>query len=53
MSPKAILVADNLGGFDPNAIGRHRSGPDSLTGGAGNDQIYGLAGNDTVEWFGG
>jgi Ca2+-binding RTX toxin-like protein len=44
---KSHLVADNLGGFDPNAIGG-TTGPDSLTGSAGNDQIYGLAGNDTL-----
>jgi Ca2+-binding RTX toxin-like protein len=49
---KSHLVADNLGGFDPNAIGG-TAAADSLSGGAGNDEIYGFAGNDTVNGLAG
>ncbi len=49
---KADLVADNLDGFDPNAIGG-TAGADFLTGTSGNDQIVGGAGNDTISGLAG
>ncbi|MBK8387424.1 MAG: hypothetical protein IPL11_18280 [Candidatus Accumulibacter sp.] len=49
---KSHLVADNLGGFDPNPI-FGTAAADSLSGGAGNDEIYGLAGNDTLSGLAG
>jgi Ca2+-binding RTX toxin-like protein len=49
---KSNLVADNVGGFDPNVI-RGTAAADSLAGGVGNDQIYGLAGNDTLNGMAG
>ncbi|MDD5333965.1 MAG: hypothetical protein PHS32_09475 [Rhodoferax sp.] len=44
---KGDLVASNLNGYDPNAIGG-TAAADSLTGTAGNDYIDGGAGNDTL-----
>ncbi|MBK8387425.1 MAG: hypothetical protein IPL11_18285, partial [Candidatus Accumulibacter sp.] len=49
---KTHLVADNLDGFDPNAMAG-TAAADSLTGSIGNDQIYGLAGNDTLNGLAG
>ncbi|MER2626357.1 MAG: calcium-binding protein, partial [Accumulibacter sp.] len=49
---RSLLVADNVGGFDPNVI-RGTAAADSLAGGVGNDQIYGLAGNDTLNGLAG
>ncbi len=49
---RSLLVADNLDGFDPNAMGG-TAAADSLSGGAGNDEIYGFAGNDTLSGLAG
>jgi len=49
---KGNLVASNLSGFDPKAVGAS-AGNDSLTGTAGNDYIDGGAGNDTLSGLAG
>ena len=54
---KSALVANNLGGYDPNAVVgtanadvmTGTAGNDSMDGAAGNDTISGLAGNDTLD----